>query len=314
MPLLLNPAQTAAVVGELRGGVLYRNQWRAVDEPFTTIAAYADRKLFLKGFDLGVGLSILNDRSGPGRLNVLKIYPSASIRKSIGKHQAIIGVQPGFVHKRIKDITFPSQYDNSIGGYNSSLPNGEIGGSYRKPMFDLNVGVKYILREEKFEITFGQAFQHVNLPNESLVSSNINKLPVRYTTHASYLHQLTEKVYIMPSVLFMSHNKATEFALNVHCGYKIVNEENNQITVRFGTAYRNNIQNVVDDSFFSNSDAVSVLAGASWNKIEFDFAYDINVSSVSEGGSNAGAFEMALTYKNIFERKNATITVPCRRY
>src|SRR5688572_3669744 len=105
LPFVLNPGQTAAMTGEMRAGVLYRNQWRAVAKPFTTVAAYADRKFVFKKFDLGIGLSILNDRSGPEALNVVEIFPSASIGLRFRKHVVVIGVQPGLVHKKVQDVT-----------------------------------------------------------------------------------------------------------------------------------------------------------------------------------------------------------------
>lgn len=313
-PLSLNPAQTGAMKGEFRAGALYRNQWRAVGKPFSTITAYADKKIFLKHFDLGVGISFLNDRTGPGRLNTISVLPSFSIQKQFGKHILVLGVQPGLVHKKINDGTYPSQYDYSTGSYNTSISNGENADIAGKAYFDLNAGFNYIFRTKKSEFQIGEALNHLTSPNESLVSSESYRLPIRFTTHLSFLHWLSEKLYIKPSGLYMSHNKASEFAINALAGYRVVYKEDIQIVTRLGLAYRNNIKNVNGDSFFQNSDAASVLAGLSWNKIDLDFAYDINVSKLSDVGRNAGAFEIALTYNNLFERKTDRISIPCRRY
>lgn len=313
-PLALNPALTGASTSELRAGALYRNQWRAVDKPFSTITAYGDKKIFLKHFDLGIGLSFLNDRSGPGGLNVVNVFPSVSIQRRFGNHNLILGVQPGIVHKKLQDATHPNQYDHSTGSYTTALPSGESTNAYNTAYFDLNAGLTYIFRTDKSEFQIGQAFHHLTSPNESIIANADNKLPIRYSTHAAYLNWISDKMYLNPSVLYMSHNKASEFALNIFAGRKIIYNEEMQLLGRIGLAYRNNIKNVNGDNFLSNSDAVSVLAGATWNKVALDFAYDINASSLSDVGRNAGAFEIALTYRNMFERKTDIITVPCRRY
>lgn len=313
-PLALNPALTGASNSELRAGALYRNQWRAVDKPFSTVTAYGDKKIFLKHFDLGVGLSFLNDRSGPGGLNVINVFPSISIQRRFGNHNLVIGVQPGMVNKKLGDATHPSQYDHSTGSYNNALPSGENSNAYNKTYFDLNAGLTYIFRKDNNEFQIGQAFHHLTSPNESIIASENNKLPIRFTTHAAYINWIAEKMYLNPSVLYMSHNKATELAINLFVGRRIVYSEDMQLLARIGLAYRNNIKNVNGDNFLTNSDAVSILAGVAWNKIALDFAYDINASELSEVGRNAGAFEIALTYRNMFERKTDIITVPCRRY
>ena len=314
LPLSLNPGMTVSMVGETRAGALYRNQWNTVGKPFTTISAYADKKLAFKKFEIGVGLSILNDRSGPGRLNVVEIFPSASIGLRFRNQTFMIGLQPGIVHKKIQESTFPNQFDPVSGSYTTSLPSGEKTDLYRKAYFDLNAGVIYMLRLKRGLIQIGQAVHHLNTPNESLMG-NQEKLPLRYTTHADYLRWFKSgKTYITTSGYFMLHNKASEMVLNMYVGYKILSETNTPVMIRLGTAYRNNIKSATGSVFFQNSDAVSALAGMSWGEIHIDFAYDVNVSTLSETGRNAGAFEITLTYKNDFERKNNGVAVPCRRY
>jgi hypothetical protein len=137
---------------------------------------------------------------------------------------------------------------------------------------------------------------------------------MRYTTHGEYVHRFKTKTFLTASSAFMFQAKATELNLNATAGYTVISEEKKSIIVRLGIAYRNNINTVSGKPFFNSSDAVSVLSGFSWNEIDIDLAYDFNVSKLSENSKNAGAFEFAVTYKNAFERKNNTITVPCRRY
>src|SRR5215470_10407076 len=72
-PLTFNPALTGAMDGTYRIGAIYKNQWSSISSPFvySTPSIAADAKLFSGKFNgnyLGVGLLLLNDRSGDGNL------------------------------------------------------------------------------------------------------------------------------------------------------------------------------------------------------------------------------------------------------
>src|SRR5579871_6216536 len=70
-PLTLNPALAGDIDETYRAGAIYRNQYGSVTVPYVTPSASFDMNVF-KGSEshdyLGLGLLILNDRSGDGNL------------------------------------------------------------------------------------------------------------------------------------------------------------------------------------------------------------------------------------------------------
>src|ERR1700750_617548 len=72
-PFTFNPALTGSMDGTYRFGGIYKNQWSSISSPFvySTPSISGDVKLFSGGFNnnyLGVGLMLINDRSGDGNL------------------------------------------------------------------------------------------------------------------------------------------------------------------------------------------------------------------------------------------------------
>ena len=82
-PFTMNPALTGSMDGQYRIGGIYKNQWGSVTSPYvySTPSISGDVKLFAGGYSynyLGLGVLLLNDKSGDGGLSNLTAMLSAS--------------------------------------------------------------------------------------------------------------------------------------------------------------------------------------------------------------------------------------------
>jgi type IX secretion system PorP/SprF family membrane protein len=121
-PFTLNPALAGSMDGQYRFGGIYKNQWGSITSPYvySTPSISGDVKLFNGGYNynfLGLGLMLLNDRSGDGNLTNLTAMLSASYHQQLdkeGNYHIAIGLMGGIVQKKI-DFANLDFYDEFTG-------------------------------------------------------------------------------------------------------------------------------------------------------------------------------------------------------
>src|ERR1044071_8344426 len=70
-PLWLNPGLTGVTDGDYRITAIYRNQWRSVTAPFSTMGLSGD---VVTNKNLNIGANIMNQTAGDGGYNYLNTY------------------------------------------------------------------------------------------------------------------------------------------------------------------------------------------------------------------------------------------------
>src|SRR4030042_3201253 len=120
-PLYLNPANTGNFNGDWRLSGIYRNQWTALADPFSTAAAGFDKQFYLLNQNLSFGLAFISDESGSLSLFVNKLYGSLGYPRIIHHHEIHLGLQIGYVLKSLNygSLTLPNQWDQETGGFSS---------------------------------------------------------------------------------------------------------------------------------------------------------------------------------------------------
>lgn len=283
-PLYLNPGLVGQFDGKYRVHGHYRTQWGSLSSKSYKTAAISFDMPFDK---MAFGAQIINRRAGAGDYNALGILLNGGYSFTIDNeqtHKFSIGLQLGAIQKSVdfNQLYFEDQYTTVGGGtFDQSLPNGETFGNSSFWLPDLNIGFVYYYGKDQKRVNpfLGVSAFHLTQPNETFYGEE-SKLPIRYIGHGGAKVNLSEKIQLMPKLLFMRQENAQEinYGLMVHYHLK-----GSSAIILFGPTYR-------------SADAFIIEAGAKIGSYEAKIGYDFNTSELNDFSDGKGGFEISLTY------------------
>jgi type IX secretion system PorP/SprF family membrane protein len=299
-PLFINPANTGNFEGSWRLTGNYRDQWRAVSEPFTTASVGFDMHFYIYNQKIDGGIYLFNDNSGAIDLTANKFYLSLAYEKSVQKNLFRIGLQAGyaFISYGGNNLTYPVDWNMEEGRFAGSNP------SEKSAYPDINIGIVWKTAIRIFEPQLGISLSHVNLPNESFFDDK-ERLPVRYHFHGSSRIRYSEKIYFLPAFIYMNRKVASELVMGTNIGLRVFEKRSAVKELTAGFFFR--------DSFFSNTDALSIAGGVTIGRIDIALCYDYNISGLKVATGNRGAFELSFAYRSISTVLNS-YSIPCERF
>jgi type IX secretion system PorP/SprF family membrane protein len=174
---LRNPSLISDFDGKVQVLSTYRQQWQAVGVPFTTSALFATAKIKSSSPALSyfIGIDFNHDRSGDAKLSFVDLGINFGANYTYEANVFGFGIGTSIVQKTFDQsgLTFPSQYDRSIGGFNSDLASGEGLLAENLSYFDLNLGLSWKRKiNRKWELTAGFGLLHLLQPEESFLGQN----------------------------------------------------------------------------------------------------------------------------------------------
>lgn len=289
---VINPAFTGWFEGDCRATILYREQWRAIDgNPYGTYGVSLEKQHPFYTEQINYGISFLQDKSGDVRLTTNYITLSGSYLKVLDGHTIQIGMHLGIVNNAVnaEDFTFDSQFtlgeEEMFSDDISSGENLEESSFY----FNFDAGVLWSKKlADKITPVLGFSVFHINSPNESLYveSESKSKVPIRMVAHGSMIYKISDKLKVIPSVIYMNQQKATELLMGANA--EIALESKLFTAVYGGVQFR---YGMVD-----NYDALAGIVGTKFKQFDVGFSYDLNVSQLNVATTNQGAFEISLRY------------------
>ncbi len=283
-PLFLNPALVGQFDGKYRVHGHYRTQWGSVSSKSFKTAAISFDMPFEK---FAFGAQILNRRAGAGDYNDLGIILNGGYSFTLDKnetHKISLGLQAGVIQKSVNydNLYFESQYTTAAGGsFDQSLPTGENFGGSNFWIPDVNAGFVYYYGKDQVRINpfIGASAFHLTQPKETFYATD-NKLPMRYLAHAGAKVNLSERIQLMPKVLFMKQRNAQEVNYGMMAHYHL---KGAGVILLLGPTFR-------------SADAFIIEGGAKFGNYEGKVSYDFNTSSLSDFSDGKGGFEISLTY------------------
>ncbi len=279
-PLTVNPALTGRVNGTLRVAGIYRNQWASIISPFVTPSVSFDMPLYFENGKsaIGIGALILSDKSGSSGLTNQTIGLSSAIHFGIGeKSQLSFGLQLAMVQRRVDQtkLVWASDFNGfdpapipTDGLSNDNFIHGDMNGGF----------LWSTVFNPKIKFYAGVSFFHLTEPNESFLGE-ANKLPMRYLAHGGFEIALSDKIDLLPSLLWMQQQKFQELNLGAAFGFNLSDHS----TLYLGVYDR-------------LSDAFITYAGFRFHEFTFGFSYDITTSVLKDSNSGKGGFELSLIY------------------
>ncbi len=298
-PLYLNPA-LAGNTECARLGLSYRDQGPGIPKAYLTYSIAYEQNL--PGINSGYGVMVMNDIQGGGlysRTNIAGFY--AYNLKLTDQWIMNFGMKGAYYQEKLSagELNFADQLDLTTGEFGSSSP--DLPQKSNITALDFGAGMLF---DYANKIYFGFAADHLTQPKLSFYTDGDAILPMKITGHAGLTYNLTygelgsdnpEDIVLQPAVLYQQQS-----------GYKQLNAGIfvSRYPFIFGGWFRNN---------FTNSDAVMILAGITYNNIKFAYNYDFTVSKL--GGSSGGAHEISASFdfcviKEAKRRKIRTIKSP----
>ncbi len=290
-PLLLNPAKTGNFKGKWRAGSIYKKQGDFNTNPYNTYLTSFDMPIFLFNRNSSFGLVLLNDQTADKTLNTsLILFNTAYFLKITKKSYLHAGFGFGIANKRLsnRNLTFPNQFDNSTGQFNSNLDNYENFNHYNKWYADLSWGVMWSRITKKFKFQIGFSMYHYNKPSLEIINPDF-KINPKYQIHFFSEKTITKKIYIKPKLSYTYQSKASEILVGADIG---VNFKNRLKKIYAGTFIRTGINR--------NTDATIFCSGINYKNLKLNVSYDYSLHVFKPQITKDFSFEISIFF--IFPR------------
>ncbi|GAB4093492.1 PorP/SprF family type IX secretion system membrane protein [Flaviaesturariibacter terrae] len=283
-PMWLNPALAGQSEGGIRASAIYRNQWRNISSPYSTVGVSGDMRT---NSSLNFGLNILRQTAGTGGYS----YTNAALSLSYsgihwgadGRHTVSFGMQGGLLARRFDPSKFQGgdQWVPGL-GFNPNIASSDPLTNSSTGDIDLGAGAAYFNSATDVTVNpfFGVSAGHLTRPVDPFVGSgNASRLPVRLTVHGGARILLNDNFYLVPNALYLRQGTAQEIMAGAYAQLKV----NESADLMLGANYRVN-------------DAVSPYAGVLFNNLMIGASYDVNTTPLGKMAGGANSFEISLTF------------------
>ncbi len=302
VPQYNNPAHIGSFLGNIRFTGSYRSQFGTfVEKDFSTQMFGVDAALgygFRPNDWLGVGVQLLNDRSGLLSLSNSGVLIGLSYHLALDKKYKQVfsfGAQMGISTRKINmdKVLLESDLVPAMNLVDRERLK-EFDGSYR----DFNFGVtsKSILSKTSV-LTIGLSMYHILRPEYNGVVLN-NFLNPRTSGQIILNSKINKRWSIKPELSIGLSGKSTLIMPQCQLSYKL----------KQGKKHKKNTDRVFFGLGSRIGDAAQVVCGVEWKKWEVGLAYDFTISSASRFNNRNGAFEIGI-YR-IFEIHQKPKVIP----
>jgi len=290
--LITNPAYSGFFDGQGRFGLIYRNQWASVHNPFQTIAATVEVPVYQNKYHrygFAVGGQIYADKAGSlsygtisGNLT-LSFYKALNTRTdnlfSIAVTAAInrSGFDPSDALMEDPSEQFEKEY----------VIYPTIGAGF----------AFYSQPSQSFILKTGISAYNLNRPQLSYFNDGSSFLEPRFNAYIRLEWRMYPQWSLMPLAMVQLQKKYTEILFGSDVKYYIDESSSRSLAFQFGAAYR-------------FADAMVFDIGIFYNAFSFFFLYDANISKLTPASKSIGAFEVGLVY-HLNKKRNKRKALPC---
>ncbi len=262
-PLYLNPAFAGSNICP-RVCINYRNQWPGIPGTYVTTSASFDRYVY--GIKSGIGLLVMNDQAGAGTITTTNISGIYSYQIPVTHTFSInAGFQATYGQKTLdwSKLTFGDMINDKNGFVYST---NEVQGNSKKSFVDFSAGV--VGFSKRYFVGF--AAHHLTQPDESLLSGQGSRLPMKFTGHAGAVITMGNGATISPNILYQQQQDFQQINLGVY--------------VTKGA--------IVGGLWYRNGDSFILLLGVQQGIFKIGYSYDVTTSKLTN--ATAGSHEISL--------------------
>lgn len=303
-PLYLNPA-FSGTGADHRLIANHRNQWPSISNGFVIYAFSYDYNL--SEVNSGLGFMVVTDKAGSANLRSTVVNFQYAYKVNLNNKWIFssgLNFGMGFRNIDFSRLVFGDQLAFDTDG-NSPSDDPVYSNLQSTSYFDFGAGM--LAYNQTCWLGFAAA--HINRPNRSILDGTA-QIPIKTTFHGGVRIPLYHGPFkrdrvaaLAPSFIYKQQGRFDQLDVGAYFLYE---------PVVVGLWYRGiPIQQTVSDHI--SHDAVVVILGFQFEKIEISYSYDLTVSSL--GPIAGGAHEVALKYKlnviNNVKTKKKEKYIPC---
>lgn len=291
-PLTVNPAYTGVFSGNLRMSSIYRQQWSSLASPYTSMVASVDGKLFNDGVyqqnPFNMGIMMQSDKTLKGALtsNTLTATAAYHIPLNMEGDQSIgLGLSATYGKRNFNFNNLSTASQFTSGGFDLTLPSGEVAFENMKPYLSVGAGVLYCNTNEEegsfFEI--GAAAYHVNRPVETILYEGTNVIPMRVSAH-TFLQRYVSDDLLMDLRLLYQLQTGADYLMGGFALKRLLESDREGSLIGLGCWYR-------------TGDAIAPNVFAEFKSLRVGFSYDIQLNGIRKTANPASTMEFSLQYR-----------------
>jgi type IX secretion system PorP/SprF family membrane protein len=296
-PLYLSPSM-AGSSNQGRVNLNYRDQWPAISGHFTTYAVSIDQ--FLPEFKSGIGLRLMHDNAGGGKLTSTTAGFNYSYRIKLARNLFMQpGLQTYYYQRKINygRLTFTDQFYGDM-----VLPTSiEEANDLNKGYMDFTSSV--LLFSDL--AWFGFTLDHMMKLNGAL-ADDPRYVPLMYSFFGGVTFKIFESILSREDQLlsiayhFKRQNKINQLDLGAYYFRDFY---------RLGLWYRG----LPGNSGPRGGDALIFLGGLVFNNFSINYSYDLTISNMIQSTGGAHEISMVFGFEGL-ARKHKMGMVPCPRF
>lgn len=297
-PLLLNPGLTGNFTGDFRANINYRDQWRSVSEPYTTMQFSADGRVTKgRNSQVNVGGFLLTDKAGASEFNQTMAGVNIAAGVRVGRSSSITaGIGAGLFSQSLNNtaLIWDSQYNGMQ--FDPTLASGESLSSISVSKFDLHAGLVFRFMSgsnnpyfnDGVKGTFGISAYHLTQP-EQVSMLTVDARKSRITGHADLSIGLAgTNMAIQPSFLLMIQGSQKEIMPGLIFRY-LLREQSRYTGFIKSSAFS-------IGGYYRAGDAINIVTLFEFSNFGVGFSYDVNASGLTNATNGSGALELALRF------------------
>ena len=292
-PLYLNPAFAGSALAP-RVTLNYRNQWPAVTNYVTSMVGVDHH---FEKYNSGVGLMLMNDNQGQGRLRSTEIAAQYSYQLQVGEASYLrLGVQGSYVNRTVNyfGLTFGDQYNN--GGFTGSPTTDPVVVNGLPKVQYLDFATGGLLFSDWYWVGF--AAHHINRPSQSFTAGDNTRLAMKGSLHmglripilgfTGLADELDREKSFSPAINYRFQGKYDQLDLGAYLTYS---------PMVLGMWYRGiPLKKYAPD--INNHDAAVVLVGYRQDNFSIGYSYDATISSLGLGSGGSHEISLSYTFEN----------------
>lgn len=297
-PIFQNPGNAGHFDGDYRFVANYRDQWRSVTVPFTTLSLSADANLY-DNKNVGYGLLFFHDVAGDGRFRTIEFQANGSYLLKLTEdsmHCLRTGINVGVNHRQMNYdfFYFDNQYDGVA--YNPALSSGESFNTNKRTNFSIGLGSVYqYYQNDRLKFNLGFGIFNLNRPDQGFMGEKIAR-DIRINLSGRGVYKLNYDWDLVPGIQYSNQGKYNEFIIGSSVKYTLIDRLGEYRAIYAG-------------GWFRNKDAGFLTVGMDYQDWFVGLSYDINFSKLVPASRARGGFEIAVRYimrqfkpKNIVHR------------
>lgn len=301
--ILRNPSLTGIFTGDYKVGVVYRDQWSSISNPFRTALISAEARIPINdeiNDFFSVGLLGYYDKAGSIDMQTTAVYPAINYNKSLDDaHGSFlsVGFTGGYIQRSFdpSKATFDNQYQN--GRFNAANATGEILPNPTFTQWDLGAGISMnsnLGQNNEISYIVGVAGYHFTQPNSSFYRNSGVNTDIRWNVNAGMTAKVNETISYQ---LFGNYMRQGTYNEAIFGGFLVWNKRDVSAEEQIAFALYGGV-------FYRYADAVIPTLKLRFKGYTLGMSYDVNLSKLKAATNLRGGYEITLFKTGFFKNPN----------